>query len=135
MDNKNSKDKSGSSWMNFKKLFKDYGCCGGDRDDLSVSSDDSQKRKTLPKRKKIEKIFIQPIVQRKVPVQVEEDKSGVSSTQWTDLEEIPPSTDPKVKLTQAYPHGVVNNASIEIEEYMTQEPIDFEGNLVRFPII
>jgi len=119
--------------MNFKKLFKDYGCCGGDRDDLSVSSSDSQKRKMQPKRKKIEKIFIQPLAQPKASVQIEENKSGVSSTQWTEIEEIPTSTDPNVKLTQAYPHRVVNNPGIEIEEYMTQEPIDFEGKINSFP--
>ncbi len=108
--------------MNFKKFFQDYGCCGGDRDDLSVSSSDSNDSKKH-KTKKFEKLVFEPKPpKRRSSRQFNETKSEVSSTHWTELDNTRLSARPTITT-----YLNTGESSFDREDYTTQEPIDFES--------
>ena len=110
--------------MNFKKFFQDYGCCGGDRDDLSVSSSESYESKKH-KTKKFGKLVFEPKPPERKSIPYNESKSEVSSTHWTELDHPRLSTRPT--LTTYLNTSELGESSFDKEDYTTQEPIDFES--------
>lgn len=121
MNEKSAKD--GQNSFSWKAIFKGYSCCGGDRDDISVSSTDSKNPKVKDVLKKKGSLKYKKM--KKVPLVFDDNKSIASSTHWTDLEDIPLPSDPNIRLSSAYP-GQVGQESIDLDDHFTQEIIDFE---------
>ena len=117
--------------MNFKKFFQDYGCCGGDRDDLSISSTESKKFKKS-KTKAFEKLAFQSRYPERRSIQRNENKNEVFSTHWTELDDIPSSSNPPFKtIPDTSEFGESSADVVDVEDYTTKEPIDFESTTIR----
>ncbi len=116
--------------VNFHNFFQDCGCIKRALDVQSDASADSPQRPLQSS--KHSKFFegLQPQVPIKIdPVPAEDAQSVASSTDWTDLDEIPlpAGTDQQgTAMQQEFPELNGRNGEVQNNEYFTQEPIDFE---------
>lgn len=110
--------------MDLKTIFKTYGCCGGDRDDLSVSSTESQKRKLVPPRRN--KVNSKNKEIPRAYIEIQNPKSGPSDAHWADLGVIQMPSNTNVPLSSNY-SSHLELESADVEDYFTEEPIDFES--------
>ncbi len=121
MENQSIADKSGSPWGNIKGLFKDYGCCGGDRHDFSP---DGHKGKNITFQKKFLEVHsTKPSI---TSHSLNEDHGHVPNTEWTELVNNSFSSNPHIRLSQAYPINS-ETSSIYIEDYKNNEPVHFKS--------
>jgi len=113
--------------MSFKKLFQDYGCCGGDRDDLSISSNGSKNTKRK-KSKAFEKLVFESKNSETRSIHPNQNENQISSINWTKLDDLPLPANPPFEAIQTYrDSSEFRESSIEAEDYTTKEPIDFES--------
>jgi len=113
--------------MSFKKFFQDYGCCGGDRDDLSISSTESKKAKKN-KSKAFEKVTFQSKDPETRSIRKNPNQNHIPSINWTKLDDLPIPSDPPFETIQTFQDSSeFRELSIEAEDYTTKEPIDFES--------
>lgn len=105
--------------INFNNFFKNCSCLQKRKDNDSVSSASAKNRPRTEQRKKFEEI------PETANVPNDETHSIASSTDWADLEEISFPADPTLGAP-LFDHNDTVNVNL-IEEFTTQEPIDFES--------
>lgn len=113
--------------MDLKTILKSYGCCGGDRDDLSVSSSESHQRKIIPPRRN--KVNSKNKAVPKPYIINENQKNVAPDTHWPEVEGVQMPLGQNVPVSSTYTNRF-GLESAEPEDYFTpEEPIDFDCKL------